>query len=64
MGYFQGLEPKLVRGATLVADNVIVSARQMADFLSYVQSSPNWDSVVIRASMHKNDGMLVAYKIA
>jgi hypothetical protein len=47
-----------------VAGNVIVSARQMADFLACVQSSPNYDSVVIRASMHKNDGMLVAFKIA
>jgi caffeoyl-CoA O-methyltransferase len=61
--YFKSLEPKLVRGATVVADNVIVSARQMADFLTYVQTSANYDSVVIRASMHKNDGMLVAYKI-
>ena len=39
MKYFKSLEPKLVRGATVAADNVIVSARQMADFLSYVQSS-------------------------
>ena len=36
----------------------------MADFLACVQSSPNCDSVVIRASMHKNDGMLAAFKIA
>ena len=62
--YFKILEPKLVRGATVVADNVIVSARQMSDFLSYVQSSPNYDSVVIRASLHKNDGMLIGFKIA
>jgi predicted O-methyltransferase YrrM len=61
--YFKALEPKLTRNATMVADNVIVSARQMADFLTYIQSSPNWDSVVIRASLHKNDGMLVCYKI-
>jgi predicted O-methyltransferase YrrM len=62
--YFRSLEPKLVRGATVVADNVIVSARQMADFLSYIQTSASYDSVVIRASMHKNDGMLIAFKIA
>lgn len=61
--YFQALEPKLVAGATVVADNVIVSARQMADFLSYMKDSPKYDSVTIRASMHKNDGMLVAYRI-
>jgi predicted O-methyltransferase YrrM len=61
--YLKSLEPKLVRNATLVADNVIVSAKQMADFLDYIQLNPNYDSVVIRASMHKNDGMLVAFKI-
>ena len=61
--YHKALEPKLARNATLVADNVIVSARQMRDFLEYVQSNPNYDSVVIRCSLHKNDGMLVCFKI-
>jgi caffeoyl-CoA O-methyltransferase len=61
--YFQAVEGKLVRGATVAADNVIVSARAMADFLAYVQGSPNYDSVVVRASMHKNDGMLIAHRI-
>lgn len=61
--YLKSLEPKLVRGATVVADNVIVSGRQMPDFLGYVQSSPDYDSVVIRASLHKNDGMLIGFKI-
>jgi caffeoyl-CoA O-methyltransferase len=61
--YFKALEPKLARNATVVADNVIVSARQMRDFLEYIQSNPNYDSVVIRASLHKNDGMLVSFKI-
>jgi predicted O-methyltransferase YrrM len=61
--YFQCVEAKLVTGATVVADNVIASARAMADFLTYVQGSPKYDSVVIRASMHKNDGMLVAYRL-
>jgi predicted O-methyltransferase YrrM len=62
--YFKALEPKLVRGAVVTADNVIVSARQMSDFLSHVQSSPNYDSVIIRASLHKNDGMLIGFKIS
>jgi predicted O-methyltransferase YrrM len=64
MKYFKSLEPKLVRGATVAADNVIVYARQMSDFLNYVQSSPSYDSVVIRASLHKNDGMLIGFKLA
>ena len=63
MKYFKALEPKLTRNATVVADNVIVSARQMRDFLEFIQSSPNYDSVVIRASLHKNDGMLVSFRI-
>jgi caffeoyl-CoA O-methyltransferase len=61
--YLKALEPKLKPGATLVADNVIDYARQMADFLDYIQSSPLYDTVIIRASMQKNDGMLVAHKI-
>lgn len=61
--YYKALEPKLTRNATVVADNVIVSARQMRDFLEYIQTNPNYDSVVIRASLHKNDGMLVCFKI-
>jgi caffeoyl-CoA O-methyltransferase len=61
--YFKLLQPKLTPHAILVADNVIESARQMADFLDYMQASPDWDSSIIRASMQKNDGMLVAYRI-
>jgi hypothetical protein len=34
----------------------------MGDFLKYVQEGAAYDSVVIRASMHKSDGMLLAYK--
>ena len=63
LGYLKALEPKLRPGATLVADNVIEYARQMQDFLDYMQSSPNWDCQVVRASMQKNDGMMVAYKL-
>jgi predicted O-methyltransferase YrrM len=60
--YFKLIEPKLAAGATIVADNVIAYARDMPDFLDYIQKNPAYDSVIIRASMQKNDGMLVAYK--
>jgi caffeoyl-CoA O-methyltransferase len=63
MKYLTALEPKIKRGATLVADNVIESAKQMQDFLEYVQSSPDYDTVIIRASLQKNDGMSVSFKI-
>lgn len=61
--YLKILEPKLKVGAVVVADNVIQSARAMKDFLDYVQTSPDYDTVTIRASMEKNDGMTVSYKI-
>ncbi len=61
--YLKALEPKLKPGAAIVADNVIDYARQMPDFLEYIQSSPLYDTVIIRASMQKNDGMSVSYKI-
>jgi len=61
--YLKILEPKLKGGAVVVADNVIQSAREMKDFLDYVQTSPDYDTVTIRSSMEKNDGMTISYKI-
>ena len=61
--YLKLIEPKLVPGAVVVADNVIRSARAMQDFLDYIQNSPDYDTVIIRASMEKNDGMSISYKI-
>jgi len=61
--YLQLLEPKLKPGAVIVADNVIRSKRAMKDFLDYIHTSPNYDTVEIRASMEKDDGMTVSYKI-
>lgn len=61
--YFKALEPKLRKGAVIVADNVIKSERDMTDFLAYFKNNPNYDSVTIRASMEKDDGMLVIYKV-
>lgn len=61
--YFMLVESKLVPGSVIVADNVIQSAGAMKDFLDYIQNSPDYDTVIIRASMEKNDGMSVSYKI-
>jgi predicted O-methyltransferase YrrM len=61
--YLQAVEGKLKAGAIVVADNVIVHAREMADFLDYIQTSPMYDTVIIRASMEKNDGMSVSCKV-
>jgi len=61
--YFKILEPKLKVGAVVVGDNVIRSEHAMKDFLDYIQTSPNYDTVIIRASMEKHDGMSISYKI-
>jgi len=63
MKYFKLIEPKLKPGAVIVGDNVIRSERAMKDFLDYIQTSPDYDTVIIRASMEKNDGMSISYKI-
>jgi predicted O-methyltransferase YrrM len=61
--YLKLIEPKLKPGAVIVADNVIRSANAMKDFLDYIQNSPDYDTVIIRASMEKQDGMSISYKI-
>ncbi len=61
--YLKLIEPKLKSGAVVVADNVIRSARAMEEFLDYIQESPNYDTVIIRASMEKKDGRSVSYRI-
>ena len=61
--YLKLIEPKLKPGAVVVGDNVIRSARAMRDFLNYIQNSPDYDTVIIRASMEKDDGMSISYKI-
>ena len=63
LAYFKALEPRLKAGAVLVADNVIQYADEMKDFLNFMRTSPDWDMVIIRASMEKDDGMAVCYKI-
>jgi predicted O-methyltransferase YrrM len=61
--YFETLEPEFVKNTGVGGDNVIRSARAMKDFLDCIQTSPDDDTVIIRASMEKNDGMSISYKI-
>ena len=61
--YLKIIEPHLKPGAIVVGDNVIRSARAMQDFLDYIQNSPDYETVIIRASMEKKDGMSISYKI-
>ena len=63
MKYLKLIEAKLKPGAVVIGDNVIRSERAMKDFLDYMQTSPDYDTVIIRASMEKKDGMSISYKI-
>lgn len=63
MKYFKIIEPKLKPGSVIVADNVIRFENSMKDFLEYIKTSPDYDTVIIRASMEKDDGMSISYKI-
>ena len=60
--YFKTISPKLKPGAVIVADNVISSAYAMKDFLDAMEEDPDYDMVIIRASMEKRDGLAVIYK--
>ena len=61
--YFKAVEARLTVGAVIVADNAIQSAGQMRDFLDFMEKSPDYEMVIIRASMEKRDGMAVCYKV-
>ena len=61
--YLKAVEGKLKKGAVVVADNVIVSARAVADYLEHVEKNPDYETVTIRSSMEKNDGMAISYKL-
>jgi len=63
MKYLKLVEHRLVPGSVVVADNCIKSGKAMADYLEYVQNSDKYDTVIIRASMEKGDGMAISYKI-
>jgi predicted O-methyltransferase YrrM len=60
--YFKALAPKLKPGAVVVADNVIQSREDMKDFLDFMENSPDFQRVIVRASLEKNDGMAICYK--
>jgi predicted O-methyltransferase YrrM len=62
LGYLRAVEPKLKRGAIIVADNVIKFADEMRDFLDAVRDDPKYQSVVVRASMDKHDGMIMIFR--
>ena len=58
----RAVEPKLKARAIIVADNVIQQADRMRDFLEAADGDPKHQSVVVRASEAKGDGMLLIYR--
>lgn len=60
--YFRTVEPKLKARSIVVADNVIQFAADMPDFLEAVQNDPKYQTVIVRASEEKGDGMAVIYR--
>lgn len=52
------LVPKLNKGGILLADNAIGHAKQMQDYLSFVRTHPQLDSVLVPLG----DGMELSYK--
>jgi predicted O-methyltransferase YrrM len=62
LGYLRAAEPKLKPRAIIVADNAIRLAEPMRDFLDAVSSDPEYQSVIVRASEEKHDGMIVIYR--
>ncbi|MDX9755848.1 MAG: class I SAM-dependent methyltransferase [bacterium] len=63
MKYFKLALPMLKAGAVIVADNVVISGKQMKDFLDFMENDPNYDMQIIRCSEEKGDGMAIIYKI-
>lgn len=60
--YLRAIEPRLKRGAVVVADNVIRFANDMRDYLDYVRTGGNYETVTVQASKEKDDGMAISYK--
>jgi predicted O-methyltransferase YrrM len=61
LAYLRAVEPKLKARALIVADNVIQCADRMRDFLDVVEHDPKYQTVIIRASEEKGDGMAVIH---
>lgn len=61
--YFKDIESKLKPGAVIVADNVVDAADAVKDYLDYVQTNPDYDTVIIRATEDKGDGMAITCKL-
>jgi len=62
--YFKSIEARLTPGSIIAADNTISYASAMRDFLKYIKTDPHYETIIVRSSMAKDDGMSLTYKIA
>ena len=58
--YLKLVENKLQKGTTIVADNVVISAGQMKDYLDYVRHSSKYSSKTVRVGQ---DGLEISVKL-
>jgi predicted O-methyltransferase YrrM len=59
--YLQAIEPMLLPGAVIVADNVVRFHDEVKDFMDYLKNNPKYDLVTIRASDEKRDGVAIIF---
>ena len=60
--YLKIVEPKLLPGAVIIADNVIRFHDEVKEFMDYIKTNPDYDYVTIQASEEKRDGLAIVYK--
>jgi predicted O-methyltransferase YrrM len=58
--YLKAVEPKLAPGAVVVAHNAIAYAAAMRDYLDYVNTDTQYETVIMRTN--DQDGMAVSYR--
>ena len=56
LNYLQLLEPKLLPGALIIADNILSHREKLLDFVQYVKNNPNYTSEIVPLGA----GLLVA----
>ena len=58
--YLKAVEPRLAPGAVIVGHNAIAFAGAMQDYLGYVETGGDYDTVIVRTN--DRDGMAVSYR--
>lgn len=59
--YFEAIRPRLSPNAVVVVHNAVIYASSMRDYLDMIQSSKEYEAVIVRTGTNR-DGMSVAYR--